>query len=94
MRIESVISKKRIDWTWNKKLNHTKSNTCFASYNVNISKTPKHLANYMIGLLLSEVIAWNSEDVVFDELTAQELKSLKLVAQYFVQTVWAKTVCY
>jgi len=76
MRVTTSISKNAIQWSWDAKLRYTRGSTFSTSYKVDVSKTPKHLANYMAGLILSEIIAWNGVDVIFDELTRAEVASI------------------
>lgn len=45
-------------------------------YNLDVSDTPKHIVNFMAGLLISEHIGWWGQDILFEELTEKELKCI------------------
>lgn len=51
-------------------------NGIVVTYDVDISRTPKHLLNFMFGMLLSEHLAWNKTDIIFEELTFEEIECI------------------
>ncbi len=48
----------------------------YIKYDVDISNVPKHLINFMIGIILSVNFTWWPHPIQFDELTEEELKCI------------------
>jgi len=46
-------------------------------YDVDVSKTPEHLANFMFCLIMSDALSWNEGSVVFNEMTSKELDCIR-----------------
>lgn len=56
------------------------TNSLWIKYDRDISMTPAHAINFMIGIILSEHLAWSSglyDKVVFDELTESEAVAIQ-----------------
>jgi hypothetical protein len=59
-----------------KKLNFMNANSFYIKYPYKIDNIPYHLLYYMICILLSEIISWNSYIIYVDELTKKEEESI------------------
>jgi len=75
-KIITGIGKRIISFSWPESLLFMKRNSVSIVYDVNVSKTPRHLVNFMFGLLMSEFFSWNNYDFEFDELTEKELQCI------------------
>lgn len=77
MKIKVEIGTEAIHVSWNEPLDHCVQQYFDIDYGVDLSTTPKHVLNFMVGILLSEHFAWNQRAVIFDELTEAELACIK-----------------
>jgi len=75
--IKTKISKHNIKFVLDRKMKYVSSSELNFTYDIDISKTPKHVANYILGILLSEILSWNSGEFIFDELTRPEIDSIR-----------------
>jgi len=74
--IDTRIGKNTIQFSWHDKLNYFKGNNLSVTYDVDISQTPRHLANFMFGIIMAGLISFNRIPVEFDELTEGELEAI------------------
>lgn len=74
--IETRIGKNTIDFYWHSKLNYFSGNNLSVTYDVDVSQTPRHLANSMFGIIMAGLISFNRVSVEFDELTEGELEAI------------------
>ena len=69
MLIKTEIGDNTIAFSWKGRLETIKTGNVTIKYDVDVSKTPKHLANFMFGTLFSEQLSWHNTQIEFDELT-------------------------
>jgi len=74
--VKTEIGRIGIRYTWDKKIQGLKGNTLWIEYDVDVSKTPRHLANLMFGLIASDPMSWENDTMAFDELTREGLSCL------------------
>ena len=82
MKIETKIHDTSVEFFWDKKLRFINRNSIGFDYGVNISKIPRHIVNFMFGIIMSEHFAWNKGTVHFDELTEKELQCINDFVRY------------
>ena len=75
--IETKIGSHSILFTWTKEIPCLKGNHLIIEYDVDISNTPRHLANFMFSLIMSEAITRRTGTILFDELTQKELECVR-----------------
>lgn len=75
--IKTTISKNKISFILDKPMRFLGKTKINFTYDTDISKTPEHVANYMLGILLSEHFSWNSGTIKFGELTWKEVESIR-----------------
>lgn len=73
MFITTNIHQKHITFLWEHHLAHMHRKNLTIAYPEDVLQTPRHLANFMCGIIMSEHFAWNDMPVEFDELTQKEL---------------------
>ena len=76
MLVKTKIGSNGITFSWKGKLETIKQKEVTIKYDVDVSKTPKHLANFMFGILFSEQLSWGNTPIEFDELTEKEQRCL------------------
>ena len=74
--VKTEIGENGIRYTWDKRIGGLRGNSLWIEYDVDVSKTPRHLANLMFGLIVSDPMSWENETMVFDELTQEGLSCL------------------
>ena len=78
MNIKTEIGKNTIKFSWGGKVEgFFGGNALLIEYDVDISKTPKHLANFMFGLIMADPLSWNLGTITFDEMTNRELEGIR-----------------
>lgn len=76
MFIKTEIGKNLIRFSWDGSISGFKGNTLWMGYDVDVSKTPRHLVNLMFGLIASDPIS-GMGTLVFDEQTPEELRCIR-----------------
>ena len=75
--IKTEIKGNMVKYTWNKRLKGLKGKTLWVEYDVDTSNMPRHLANFMFGLIVADPLSWENDTIVFDELTKEGLGCLQ-----------------
>jgi len=73
MKIKTNICDKHITFLWPHFLKHMNRKNLTIVYTEKVIHTPRHLANFMCGIIMSEHFAWNNIPIEFDELTQKEV---------------------
>lgn len=89
INVKTEIGRIGIRYTWDKRIRGLKGNSLWIEYDVDVSKTPRHLANLMFGLIASDPMSWENESMVFDELTLEGRDAL----QYFLKMFYHSKGC-
>ena len=76
IEINTAVNTNSVTFSSSKNIPGTKHSSIYINYEENISRTPKHIFNYMLGILLSEILSWSNEKIVFDSLTKDEAISI------------------
>ena len=76
MRVKTDIGEKTIRFSWSENLSNFRGNVFYVTYDVDVSQTPRHLANFMFGIRMAGLISFNRIPVEFDELTEGELEAI------------------
>jgi len=79
--INTKANKNRVQYTWKGKLASFRGNNLFLEYDINVSKTPTHLFNFIFGVLMQDPIVYTGGIVKLSELTANELLNLEKILQ-------------
>ena len=75
--IKTNISKNKITFRLDRTLRFLGKTEINFVYDIDISKTPVQIANYMLGILLSEHFSWNSGTFKFNKLTYNQVHSIR-----------------
>jgi len=93
IEIRTNIKKNVIEYTMSKKLRYMKNQRFVISYTFDLKSFPLHLANFMVGILLSEHISWTGEDVLFSSLTKKEVKCInKHILNNFIANPYKRVI--
>jgi len=67
----------RIQYDWSNRLKGFRGNKLLLKYDVDLSKIPIHLFNFMFGVLMQDPIVYTGGTIKFSQLTLNELSNLK-----------------
>ena len=74
--ITTTIGTNEIRFKWKRELPMCRGNELVIKYDVDVSKTPVHLANFMFGMIMIDALIWCKDPIVLSELTLKEKDGL------------------
>ena len=77
MRVKTDIGEKTIRFSWSENLSNFRGNIFYITYDVDVSQTPVHLANFMFVMIMIDALIWCKKPIVLSELTLKEKECLE-----------------
>lgn len=71
------LNKNIVQYEWNNRLEGFRGNKLFLKYDINLSRIPIHLFNFMFGVLMQDPIVYTGGKIIFSQLTLNEFSNLK-----------------
>jgi len=75
--IKTEIGNRVIRFTWESEVPCMLDDELIIEYDADVSQTPRHLANFMFGMIMMDGFIWCKKPIIFDELTFKEKDCLE-----------------
>lgn len=75
--IETEVRENTLRFKWTYEVPCFKGHELWIKYDVDISKTPRHVANFTFAMIMFDTFLYQNSPIIFDELTLKEKKCIE-----------------